>query len=1018
MITVTGQAGAVPGSYTVFVQSLQTGEDIKTTSGSDGSFQADVLATEGSTIVVGYGDGRVRNLMEGSSALQSTINLPRPSSPTEIPFKVAGPDTVGTGYWVAEGTQNGWSYAPGDTIRYTIDFSYTSPNVTSSIDLEQIRIRRLYPQLTFSRMSDAAGDPVQATFIPVLMTPTGLPIFSRDGYEHNAEPFAETVRSIERTADTITMSMDFSRGIPEWLPSGYYVGRIRWNPRFIWEEPQSANLPPCNEEDLLQRGAAAVQTLLPVMRIGTPAPPRIPWMLLANTLSNGTRGTVSREDKGTFDLGNKVTFNADKFIIPKDGSYRLEPFLPTLGFHMGGPNRVAPPLVSLLFPSGELHVTVTHPDGTVEDLGRAPFRSARTDPRIVFGPTSVQALYELTTLDPSFVYEFPAYGHYVVQMDGWVQDATGITYSGGGSYDVYVAETLDLDLGTFLNTPFEVGDTMSPVVHVRPGVPADVTVDFKLFPNSSTRDVISKTIAGRANSYGYFHPGAASEQLSISSPGEYLVDVTASYTDQDGVLWMGSTKGASVIETPNTTLVAHGKRGIAVAGTEPDSSPQWFFMKNIDPPGVTGEEEGGQVPQVFYPYNTGDVQWAADGTASGIFPMITLHDPKMVTNLRLDPRNQGKDALGELDIVFPAIQPVNLPAVQYPELIKTWAYYYTSVQRPGVTVRSFVGTGEIQRAYWQFGDPYNRQLGNGSVGDLPADVKLQYGGIVYRDPESGTYEYAIYGSMAAMISKGTTLGQRVFPPFQGAAGGPTGGPLLTLNGKDIDIFFTPVGVMPGSVLETGDTFSFSGAMWPTLPSLSEITVTTPSGETITSTARANKIGYLYNPTDDFVLTETGKYTVKVTVTHDGMTSAGPVDEPYPSGDVLGSDDGTYVFYVVPSGSSNFLSLDTPRTGAKLGLTLAISSPLPSGLTDLEAHYTTNLTGTVLESGTLSTRGGSVSYTYDLLELNGIFPNLDPNPGDTVVVTLAITGNDASGQPTAYASQVLLQGAYIYALAEE
>ena len=289
---------------------------------------------------------------------------------------------------------------------------------------------------------------------------------------------------------------------------------------------------------------------------------------------------------------------------------------------------------------------------------------------------------------------------------------------------------------------------------------------------------------------------------------------------------------------------------------------------------------------------------------------------------------------------------------------------------------------------------------------------------MYRDEDTGTNEYAIYGSMAAMIAKGTTLGQRVFPPFQGAAGGPSGGPLLTMKGEDIDIFFTPVGVMPGSVLETSDTFSFSGAMWPTLPSLSEVTVTTPSGETITSTARANKIGYLYNPADDFVLTEPGKYTVKVTVTHEGMTSAGPVEEPFPTGGVLGSDGGVYVFYVVPEGSSNFLSLDTQRTGAKLGSTLAISSPLPSGLTEVEAHYTTNLTGTVLESGALSTSGGSVGYTYDLSALNGLFPNLDPNPGDTVVVTLAVTGKDASGQPTAYASQVLLQGADIYALAEE
>ena len=545
MLTVTGQAGAVPGTYTVFIQSLQTGAAIKTTSASDGSFQTNILATEGSTIVIGYGDAQARDLMGGGPAVQVTVNLPRPSSPTEILFTIAGPDGVGTGHWVGQGAQNGWSCGPGDTVRYTIDFAYTSPNITGNVDLEQIGVRRLYPQLNLSRISDAEGDPVQATFVPVLLTPTGLPIFSRDGYEYNADPFEATVKSVERTGDTLTMSIEFSQRIPEWLPSGYYVGRIRWNPRFIWEGTQPANLPSGNEEDLLLRGGAAVQTLLPAMRIGTPAPPRLPWVLLANTLSNGTRGTVAREDKGTFDLGNKVTFNADKFITQKDRSYRLEPFLPTLGFHMGGPNRVAPPLVSFLFPSGELHVTVTRPDGTVDDLGRAPFRSARTDPGIVFGPTSVQALYELTTLDPSFQYEFSAYGHYVVQMEGWTQDATGITYSGGGSYDVYVAETLDLDLGTFLNTPFEVGDTMSPVVHTRPGVPADVTVDFKLFPNSSTRDVISKTIG---DSVGMPSPSVGPPAKTLT-PTPTPVVPTANPTPTSGTV----RPSPVATQTPTTT---------------------------------------------------------------------------------------------------------------------------------------------------------------------------------------------------------------------------------------------------------------------------------------------------------------------------------------------------------------------------------------------------------------------------------------------------------------------------------
>ena len=178
-------------------------------------------------------------------------------------------------------------------------------------------------------------------------------------------------------------------------------------------------------------------------------------------------------------------------------------------------------------------------------------------------------------------------------------------------------------------------------------------------------------------------------------------------------------------------------------------------------------------------------------------------------------------------------------------------------------------------------------------------------------------EYAIYGSMAVMIPAGTPLSQRVFPPFQGAAGGPSGGPILTIKGQEVDIFLTPVGVMPGSVLEVGDTFSFSGAMWPTLPSLAEVTISTPSGGTVALEGRANKIGYLYDSDGVFVVTEPGIYTVNVRVTHDGMTSAGPVEEPFPTGGILGTSDESYVFYVVPEGSANLLTVDTARTGGEL-----------------------------------------------------------------------------------------------------
>ncbi len=378
-----------------------------------------------------------------------------------------------------------------------------------------------------------------------------------------------------------------------------------------------------------------------------------------------------------------------------------------------------------------------------------------------------------------------------------------------------------------------------------------------------------------------------------------------------------------------------------------------------------------------------------------------------------------------MEVLFPRIQPGEYPGVQYPEIADELAYFYTSVQRPGVTIRSFIGTGDVQRSYWQLGDPYNGQLGNGNDGDRPGDIKLQYGGVVYRDADSGVNEYAIYGSMAVMIPAGTPLNQRVFPPFQGAAGGPSGGPILTIKGQEVDTFLTPVGVMPGSVLEVGDTFSFSGAMWPTLPSLAEATVTTPSGGTVALEGRANKIGYLYDSDDDFVVTEPGIYTVNVRVTHDGMTSAGQVEEPFPTGGVLGTSDGSYVFYVGPEGSANLLTIDTARTGAELtrqtrfdgNYGFTINGDLPSDLTDTAVHYTTNMTGTVLESGPLSAQDGEFSYSYDVMALNADFLNVDPNPSDTIVVTLVVTGEDTFGQPIAYARQVLFQGTDVFALAE-
>ena len=169
------------------------------------------------------------------------------------------------------------------------------------------------------------------------------------------------------------------------------------------------------------------------------------------------------------------------------------------------------------------------------------------------------------------------------------------------------------------------------------------------------------------------------------------------------------------------------------------------------------------------------------------------------------------------------------PALQRGAEDNHWAYAYTGAARPGVRVREAITEVSNDNNYWRFDDAYNYQPGNGANGDLTNDFKLQYVGTVYRAPDIDFYYYGAYGSLWVLVPPDDAGGVRVFPPFQGNGGGPSGGPIMTLLGEDIDMFFHPTGVRPGSILEVGEVAAFAGAIAPTLPSEATITVTSPSG---------------------------------------------------------------------------------------------------------------------------------------------------------------------------------------------
>jgi hypothetical protein len=248
-------------------------------------------------------------------------------------------------------------------------------------------------------------------------------------------------------------------------------------------------------------------------------------------------------------------------------------------------------------------------------------------------------------------------------------------------------------------------------------------------------------------------------------------------------------------------LITHGRRGFDLTN---QIQQQWFFVRDV--------RTGGD--HVMYPFNHGDVMWMEKEDPAADVPKISIQDAEGSFAARVLQRRSRQDPLegppladriaaGEIPL-FSSTRNGASPSFDH-SAIDEWGYYYAFAERPGIHVREFVSEDFISDGYWRFKDNYQFQTGNGVGGDLPNDFKFHFGGAVYRAPADNFYYYGAYASMFVMIPQNDPQGGRVFPPFQGASGGPSGGPIMRLKGKDIDIFFHPTGTRPGNILELGDT---------------------------------------------------------------------------------------------------------------------------------------------------------------------------------------------------------------------
>ena len=210
---------------------------------------------------------------------------------------------------------------------------------------------------------------------------------------------------------------------------------------------------------------------------------------------------------------------------------------------------------------------------------------------------------------------------------------------------------------------------------------------------------------------------------------------------------------------------------------------------------------------------------------------------------------------------------------------------------------------------------------------------------------------------------------------------------------------------------------------PTLNSKVAITVTAPNGMQHLGGGQANSIGYFYDPADNLVVNEVGLWSVDVRVWHDGQCSGGSTIPPYPSGNVLGSQNGRYWFYVAPSGvprlmitapSPGFLQFDNQVTP------ITLTGVIPAGLSNVTVDYTIAMPGYILKHAQITASGTTFQVVFDPVTLAQDYPNLDlverddwqAGLADTFTIGVLLRGQ-SGGQLIARTNIITLQGNQVF-----
>lgn len=1000
-ITVTGAPGAIPAATqrtpqhnVVEVTSLDTFTGACAPWAPDGSFTVRTRTAPGATLVVTARSPDTCTAQGPATSAGAVLRVPDGTTPgPTMPFRTSGNN--GEFRWTASGELLG----PGAFVEIRSD---DAPPRNC-----------LLPRLHVYRLFDAQGEYVSHVNVNVsgpALTPTGLAIETDKGADQYWSLFApdpgeQCLRGTGR--------YDIS-GWTKGLEPGWYRARIAWyqpTPNGVWKwnsSPENPGGHALEQQAAYNKGIEDEigTSFLPLANVGNAAAPIVPAVLFDDTASwgaGGVRAATAKEDEGRFAYGSRIAFPAPYIASPRDPlsgrrvKYLLEPFFPTVAYSAF--NFVTPmPLYTLDERApGRLSVSVTKPDGKTTDVAK----DAPIVQQFIAGVAGLSYQVEtpfsgpgrtfgVTTGQPGLLVDLDQYGKHIITLSGSLRTAWGQDMRIRGTYEVIVAEPLELTLGTFQGMPLEVGAELDPTVLVRPHVPADVRMTVDFYPNGDPAKKQPFETSGKANRAGYFAP---KDVWKAPSPGEYITRVTASWTDTNGVLWMGSRTGASIVATPSSPLIAHGERNSMLALLANDRQLRtWFFTRAFDP--ACGEAACTPIVKIpargpgQYPFFIGDVMWMNDG--SPIDPSITLEDPTGIL-AKLAPQVASDFSYCNLNpcVQAPDSKKLNshtsagLGAQARPNAVDNWAYWYNSaIHADGVNIHNVVSEFHSTHSRWYGHDTFGCQIGlscyrawddartqSDRQGDEEGDMKVLLGGAVVKSA-AGT-QFVPYASMSAIVQEALVTsppgvnpptydlrdkkGNRICPPYQGAAGGiGTCGPLTTIDGLAYDLFVTPTGTRPGEVLEVGDTFVFAGLAWPTLDVAYAVTVTSPSGKEQRFSGRASSVGHIDARDKRMTVSEPGVWTVHVSATQDRpVPSTGTVPTPAivadgktklpgydaPLSAILGSKDSTYRFVV--AALKDDLAVTTEETlrqatngPQRVPSALTMTVAVPAGATDV------------------------------------------------------------------------------------